>query len=275
MTPELQEILNKQIALQGKRSDITGGLAGRMEQEFGQQMDFSGLNPMAGTPLVQYTMPENYEGVSEIGDPTAMRQRAEDAYYNKASSRLDPQYAEQRRAMEQKMRNQGLGPEDAAWQNQMKGIGQAETDAYGQATYDSIRAGLGEQSQSWTQGLQGRQQGIGERNDQFSQALSSNAQNFGQNMQTSNYANQIRQQQLTEAMQQRGFSLNEINALLNGQQVNTPQMPNFNTASAATPAPVYQGGVDQGNADQAGLQNIMNLAGGVGNAAATYYGMGG
>ena len=99
LTPELQDILNKQIAIQGGRSDIAGSLTGRMGNEFGQAMDWTGLNPMGQTPTSQFTLPEG-----SIGDPNQFRQSAEDARYNKAASRLGPQYAEQRRAIEQKIR---------------------------------------------------------------------------------------------------------------------------------------------------------------------------
>ena len=275
LTPELQDLYNKQVALTGGKTDIAGGLMGRMANEFGTQMDFGGLNPLAQTPQNQYTLPESYEGIAGIGDPTAMRQRAEEASYGKAMSRLQPQFDSRREGLEIKMRNQGLGPEDAAYQSQMQNLGQQETDAYGQAQYDAVRAGLGEQNQLWNQGMGQRQQSIGEANNQFQQALGSNAQNFGQNMQTSNYANQIRQQQMTEAMQQRGFSLNEINALLSGGQVQNPQMPNFAQASAAQPAPIYQAGVDQGNYDAATnpMGGLMDLAGAGMGAAGTYYGL--
>ena len=110
-------------------------------------------------------------------------------------------------------------------------------------------------------------QDLAANQNRFQQSLGANAQNYQQALQGSSYANQIRQQQLAEQMQQRGFSLNEINALLSGQQVATPQMPNFSTAQAAQPAPIYQAAVDKGNAAQAGLQNIANLAGGLGSAA--------
>ena len=257
--------------MQGKQTDIAGGLAGRMESEFGQSMDWSGLNPLAGTPLAQYTMPESYEGIAGLGDPARMRQRAEEAYMGKATSRLDDQYGGKRQQLEMQMRNQGLGPEDAAWQSRMKGLGQQETDAYDQAQYDAVRAGLGEQSQLFGQDMGQRQQSIGEANSQFSQAMGSNAQNFGQNMQTSNYANQIRQQQLTEAMQQRGFSLNEINALLSGQQVGTPNMPSFSNASAAQSADL----VGAATAD-ASAKNAANPAAGLaqlgGQLGAAYLG---
>jgi hypothetical protein len=204
-----------------------------------------------------------------------MRNRAEQSVYNKGASRLSPQFDSRREALEIKMRNQGLGPEDAAYQSQMEGLGQQETDAFGQLQYDATRAGLGEQSQLWNQGMGARQQSVGEANTQFGQALGSNAQNYGMNMQGANYANQIRQQQMTEAMQQRGFSLNEINALLSGSQVQNPQMPNFSQAQAAAPAPVYQAGVDQGNFDQASslTGGLMDLAGAGMGAYGTYAGL--
>lgn len=274
LTPELQEILNKQIAIQGGRTDIAGGLTQRLSNEFGTPMNWDGLSPLAETPNAQNTLPESYENVPGIGDPTALRGRAEDAVYNKMRSRLDPQYESKRNALEIKMRNQGLGPEDEAWIAQMEGLGQQETDAYGQASYDSIRAGLGEQSQLFNQDMGIRKQGVGEANDQFSQALGSNAQNFGQTLSSANYANQIRQQQLVEEMKKRGASLNEINALLSGQQVNTPTMPSFTTASSATPAPIYQGGVDQGNADQLRQQGVNSGLGNLVRAGANAYGIG-
>jgi SOS response regulatory protein OraA/RecX len=37
-------------------------------------------------------------------------------------------------------------------------------------------------------------------------------------MSSANYQNQLRQQQIAEDMQRRGYSLNEINAILTGQQ---------------------------------------------------------
>ncbi len=99
---------------------------------------------------------------------------------------------------------------------------------------------------------------MGRQAQNFQQALGANRQNFGQAMQGSQYANQIRQQQITEAMQKRGFSLNEINALLSGQQVNAPQMPNFSQAAAAQAAPIYQGTVDAGNFSQAQTQQMID-----------------
>jgi len=270
LTPELQRALNQQIAQQGARSELAYGLTQRMGDEFGSPMNYGGLNPYAKGPEQQYTAPEsmqrsmNFNDIPGVGDPTALRGRAEDAVYNKGASRLSPRFAEQRRAMEVKMRNQGLGPEDAAWKAQMATIGQQETDAFGQLQSDAITHGLGEQSQLWNQGMGARQQAVGERqsssafrnqaaNQAFNQMLAANQQNFGQGMQSANYANQLRQSQLAEMMQRRGQSLNEINAMMSGQQVQNPQMPSFSQAGQAQPAPIYTAA-----ADQASINNANN-----------------
>jgi hypothetical protein len=285
LTPELQDILNKQIAIQGGRSDIAGMLTGRLGNEFGTPMDYRGMTPMGQVPNSQFTLPEptqrslDYSHAPELGDPRAMRQRAEDNVYRQAQSRLGPQYETKRDEMEIKLRNQGIGPEDEAWKAQMGAIGQQETDAYGQAQMNAINQGQSEQNQTFNQNMGARGMATGEadrlgqfanqaNNQAYNQAYGANQANYGQAMQGSNYANQIRQQQMTEAMQQRGFSLNEINALISGQQVNAPQMPSFSNASAAQPAPVYQAGVDQGNFDQAGdmTGDLIGAAGTIGGA---------
>ena len=239
LTPELQDILNKQIAIQGGRSDIAGMLTGRMGADFGQTMDWTGLNPMGQRPTAQYTLPE-----PDIADPYQTRQAAEDAVYQQAQSRIAPQQESQRAALETKMRNQGLGPQDAAWQSQVQGMAQQHNDQNNQALWSANQAGREESGQMFGQQL-------GRNQNAYQQALQANAQNFGQSMQGSQYANQIRQQQLTEAMQKRGFNLNEINALLSGQQVGMPQMPNFSQAGAAQPAPYMQGAAQQASMDAA------------------------
>ena len=214
LTPELQYILNQQQAIAAGKGDVAGMLVNRMGSEYGQQMDWSGLSPMGEVPMGQYTRPG--------GD----RKAAEDAAYNQAQSRIAPQQESQRESLELKMRNQGLNPQDAAWQSQVQSQAQGFNDQNNQALWSANQAG--------------RQNA----ESVFGQRLSANAQNYGQAMGNSAYANQIRQQQLTEAMTQRGFSLNEINALMSGDQVGLPQMPNFAETSAAQPAD-YQGAAAQ------------------------------
>ena len=146
LTPELQDILNKQIAIQGGRSDIAGMLTGRMGAEFGQTMDWRGLNPMGQRPTAQYTLPEG-----GIDDPYKTRARAEDAVYQQAQSRIAPQQESQRAALETKMRNQGLGPQDAAWQSQISGQNNQFNDQNNQALWSANQAGLAESGQMYGQ----------------------------------------------------------------------------------------------------------------------------
>lgn len=271
LTPELQSILDKQVAIQSGRGDIAGELTGRIGQEFGQEMDWSGLNPMGTVPEAQYTRANQVQ--TELGDPTQMRQRAEDMVYDRGAQRLQGQFDTARQQKEMQMRNQGLGPEDAAWQAQMEQIGLQESDAYGGLQQQALMQGLTEQQQAWGQGLQAGDFYNRGMQQNFGQNQAANQQNFGQGMQQSQYANQIRQQQLTEEMQKRGFSLNEINALMSGQQVQNPQMPNFAQAQAAQPAPLYQGAVDQGNFDQMQNQALWSGVGGLAGAGLNAYGM--
>ena len=239
LTPELQAILDKEIGIQGNRADVASSLTARMGQEFGSPMDWSNLSPMG-----------EVVGERDIGDPNMYRQMATDSMYNKATSRLDPAFAQKREAMEIKLRNQGIGPEDEAYRTQMRDLGFQETDAYENALWGSVNAGRDES------------------NAMFNQMAQRSNQGFNQATQASQYANQIRQQQIAEAMQKRGFSLNEINALMSGQQVQTPNMPNFTPATQGTPAPIYQAGVARGNFDQASdpFSGIMGLAGTLGGA---------
>ena len=89
-------------------------------------------------------------------------------------------------------------------------------------------------------------------------------------MTQSKYSNQIRQQQLTEAMQLRGFELNEINALLAGQQVGMPQMPSFAQAESSVPSDIIGAGVAQANADAAAdpTNALIGAAGSIGGGFA-------
>jgi len=93
------------------------------------------------------------------------------------------------------------------------------------------------------------------------------------NQQFANAQNQLRQQAIAEMLQRRGTSLNEMNALLNGQQVQMPQMPSFNTAGLAqTPNIVgalqsqYDAQLGAYNAQNAGLNNLLGAGAQLGAA---------
>lgn len=148
---------------------------------------------------------------SQYGDPTGLstnpeqyRQQAIDNAMQQFESRADPRYARMEDQLRTRMANQGITQGSEAYNQAMEEFGQGREDAYRQAQMSAIGMG-GAEAQ--------RMQGM--------------------DIAGTDYANKIRQQQMTEEMQQRGFSMNEINAALTGQQVAMPQMPGFQNAGLA------------------------------------------
>lgn len=289
----------------------------------------------------------DFSGASAIGDPTRLRQQAEDAVYGSATSRLDPQFAQREEAIESQLRNQGLRPGDEAYDTAMENFGRDRTDAYQQANFAAINAGRDEAAQLFGQDVtrrgvetgelaqlgdffnqaeanqfgldlsrgqyadsqraqhtdelmnragitnDARAQSFGERStiqgldqalrsqmmdesgalaadsranreQQLSEQLRTGAQGYDQAVRGVGLDNTIRQQQISEEMQRRGFSLNEINAILTGQQVGMPTMPSFSQATKSeTPQYMnaannqYSAELDAFNAEQAGLQGLL------------------
>jgi hypothetical protein len=85
------------------------------------------------------------------------------------------------------------------------------------------------------------------------------AQGYGLNQQFADARNRLRQQAIAEQMQRRGMSLNEMNALLSGQQVQMPNMPSFAAAQRAE-TPNILGATQMGYDAQLGAYNAQNAA---------------
>jgi hypothetical protein len=99
-------------------------------------------------------------------------------------------------------------------------------------------------------------------------------QQFQMNMQAAEQQNRMRQQAIAEQQLMRAMPLNEMNALLTGQQVGMPQMPGFQAAGVAdTPQLLnaanmqYNAALDAQNARNAGLGNTMSGLFSLGSAA--------
>ena len=153
---------------------------------------------------------------NEVGTAEQARDAAEEAIYGRTTSRLDPQWEQRSEAMETRLWQQGLRPGDEAWDTAMANLGRERTDAYQTAMREAIIGGGAEAQRT-----------------------------FGMDMAR-------RQQAIAETLQRRGWSVNEINALLSGQQVGMPSMPGFTSAGRAQ-APDLLG------AAQAGSQNALDI----------------
>jgi hypothetical protein len=185
-------------------------------------------------PAMNWNKFNPYQTGAGTGD--AARQEAIDASYGQATSRLDPRFAKAKADTATQLRNQGLKPGDEAYDRAMGELGEQETDAYNQAMFSSIREG----------GLEG-------------------SRVHGMNLANAGFGNTVRQSQIAEEMQRRGFSLNEINALISGQQVGMPSMPGFSQAGRSQGVDYtgaaqagYDASMDKYNAGQAGWNSLMS-----------------
>tara|TARA_R110000782_G_scaffold70606_1_gene141795 strand:- start:2641 stop:4188 length:1548 start_codon:yes stop_codon:yes gene_type:complete len=96
-----------------------------------------------------------------------------------------------------------------------------------------------------------------QRQQQVNEQLAFGGQGFNQQATQSNMQNQQRQQAIAEEAQRRGMSLNEMNALLSGQQVGMPQQPNFMGAERAQGADYLGAANMQGNFAQQGYATAL------------------
>ena len=136
---------------------------------------------------------------------------AQSGAYTKMSAMLEPGRERARSSMDVKLANMGL--------------------TQGTEAYKRAQADLGEQFSQQDKGL-------------LASSLAEGRSDVGTQQ-------QMRQAAIAEQAQKRGMTLNELNALLTGQQVSMPQMPGF-TQAGASQAAGYSGAA--GAAGDYGLQ---------------------
>lgn len=237
LEPNTAEALASQLRLTKSRSQLGEQMTGRLQNDYAQPMDWSNL-PEAGSSV----------SAPEYGDLNEFRNRQENALYGKATSRLDPMWNQREDKLRTQLVNAGANIGDSGYSQAMGDFNRDRTDAYNQATFGAITGGGAEMGTQIGAGgqIQGQQQGA------------------------SSYQTQLRQQAIAEEMQRRGASLNEINAVMSGQQVGMPAMPQFNTAQAAQPIQALQAAqltgqaaLDAYNAKQQATQGMMSGVGGI------------
>lgn len=186
---------------------------------------------------------------------------------------------------------QGIGLDMSANQ---QGFGQAATSLglYNQGVAQNFGQGLSAQqlkNASIAQNLQGGLAAQQMRNDAINanianamqaQAMrnAASAQQFNQNLQGAQFANTASEQDLARALQLRNQPINEINALMEGSQIQNPQFQGY-TGAGVNAAPIYQAAQDQGNyamglyGQQMAARNAnMNAMGqAVGTAATAFF----
>lgn len=240
LDPVTAKALQSQQLIQQGKSDLAASKLGSMNSEFAGEPDWNSFTALKQSPDVP-----NYTGSAaaptgntQINGGQYYNQKAGDAVYNQFKSRMDPQFANENDALRTKLYNQGLKEGDSAYDKAMNSQSLQQNDAR-QTAMNQATTMAGAEGQR----MQGMDTSAGnfwnqEQNQNFQNANTANQFNnansalaFGQGQSAATMSNTQRQQQIAELMQKRGFSLNEMNAILNGQQVGMPQMPSFNQAT--------------------------------------------
>jgi hypothetical protein len=125
--------------------DTSLGLQGSIKNALGR------VDTMMGQPL-------DFSADSLSAD----RQRVEDSLYDSYKRRLDPQFADRENQLRSDLINRGFMEGTEAYDRELARLGRDRTDAYGQATRDSVLAGGSEQDRQIANQLRGRNQLINE-----------------------------------------------------------------------------------------------------------------
>lgn len=306
VTPEAQQALDSQMAMQQGRSDIANSLMPAAQEAVTTPIDYSQFSKAGTAPSLSnfqslspaqnmqtsfeatQGMPGQFKAENLPALPTFDRGFV-DSQLNEALNYMRPDQERAQSSLETKLVNQGLTRGSEAYNNayrqmmdqQSRDKYNALTTAYGQGNQmfqnqlGANAQAFGQQNQSWQNnfnlgntafnqantlasfGNNARQQDFNNAQNQ-AQFNNTNAQNvFAQEQNLANYQNQLRQQQIAEAQQRQLQPLNNINALMTGQQVGMPQMPSFNANQAAQPVNYLGAAQAQGNysLQQQAMQN--------------------
>lgn len=268
LSPEQQAALDSQMAIQQGRSEGALALLDRAVGNFQGEMDWSSV-PQGADRVQAGQLSNGQVNASPLqmtlnGSAGDYRQRAQQA----VEQLLQPGLQQRRSALETQLANQGITRGSEAWENAMREQNDAETRAQLQA----IAAGRDEANSLFSQDLSSGLFANQAQGQEFQQLMAA-AQRGDQNainqlqmqIQAGNFNNANRQQSIAEETLRRNQTLNELNALLTGQQVQSPNMPSFNTATKADPTNYlgaaqsqWQSAMDASNFGQAGIAGLTN-----------------
>lgn len=281
LNPESQRALDAQMKLQTDRSELAGSFIDRVRNDLSTPFNWGGM-PKAGDPLQRTefervgTAPRLQTELDTSANP-AERQRIENALFE----RMRPIHDQQQTALDAKLANMGITAGSEAYNRATQRLG----DQQSRERFNALEMGGNEMQRLFGMQLQEgqfentakqNQQGLDLNTTGFNNQVSTNR--FNQDVAISEYQNKLRQQAIAEENMKRLSSLNEMNALLTGQQVNYSPMPQFNGAAASQavqylPAATsqYQSSLDAFNAQNQNANSftsgLFGLGGSLGSAA--------
>jgi hypothetical protein len=241
----------------------------RVQQIVNAPLNTDGLAPwQSGVPdrndMLAFNLSDRTGDLARTVDTSRFGQAdiSRDAVERAIMSRLEPQFARDREALEGRLLSQGFQPGTEAYQRAADELGRARTDARMQA----VLAGGQEQSRIFGLGLQDasfRNQATGQAADMEAARAGFRNQAVGQmtnaDLARASFGNNARQAQLAERLQLRAQPINEISALFGlGPGMQMPQ--GIQQAQVGVAAPDYQGLVQSNYQQQVAGVNARNQA---------------
>jgi hypothetical protein len=228
LDPQSQQALDAQQQLAATRSQGAAGLANQAVSNLRQPLNTSGMTNYFsfGGPQIPGSTPTDY--ANQAMEATWAAQQ--------------PQLKQRREQQEAQLANQGITRGSEAWNQAQAQLNSSENAAR----------------------LQAYQTGAGIQQQMFNQGQTAANQANQANIAYGNYAANQRQQQITEEQMMRNQPLADINALTQGQGVQMPSFPGFNT-QAGYNAPDLMGAANNQytammNQQQMASQNAASLA---------------
>jgi len=277
LAPGLQDALDYQLDTQLGRSQLASGFMDRVANEYVKPFDYASLPKMAqvNAPASLMTNVTDYtpglKTAFSFGDLPQIDSSFRNTVADQLMERMRPVHDYQQSQLETKLANQGFTQGSEAYNRALNELNQRQAmerfqalDQSGNEAQRLFNMQMQSQNTGYNQNqgaAQFQNQALGQasaldqaRMNAMNQAMQ---QQQGMNQNYANYQNQLRQQAIAEQMQRRGMSLNEMNALLSGQQVNLPQMPSFQPAGRAE-TPNILGATQMGYDAQLGAANAQN-----------------
>lgn len=279
LAPGLQDALDYQLDTQLGRSQLASGFMDRVANEYSQPFDYQNLPKMAQanapaslqSNLTDYT-PGLQSGFN-FGNVPQIDSSFRDTVANQLMTRMQPVHDYQQRQLETKLANQGFTQGSEAYNRALNELNQRQSmerfnalDQSGSEAQRLFNMQMQSQNTGYNQNLGAAQfsnQALGQaasldqaRMGAMNAAMS---QQQGLNQSYANAQNQLRQQAIAEQLQRRGMSLNEMNALLTGQQVQMPTMPSF-VQSGRAETPNILGATQMGYDAALGAANAQNAS---------------
>lgn len=266
LNPQDQALLDQQRAAQSSIMGAVPNVLNNVWGQIGQAPQTGNLPPMSYGVDAGGTRQLDLSGAAPLESGNDVRNRVENASFNKFYDRFAPAAQQQQNTMNTRIANMGGVTTSDAAQRMMGGLLTNQGDQMRQGVFDSILTGGQEAERQFGMGLQGHQQGVSDITAQTGFNNAANQQDVTNAFANANLANASRNQGMNEMAQLRQMPLNELMAMLGGTQVNSPQFQPMQPTNIQ-PAPIMQGAVAQGQANSASQGSTLGALGTLGGAA--------